>query len=289
VVASAACSATLALFLKGAFAAGANIVTIISVRFLLATLLLLLASRWRGVSLRLDLPSTFAVCAMGALGYGGMSLLFAMGLRLLPASLAGMLLYTYPAIVTLLAFLLREERPDRWKGMALLVCLAGLYLVLGVSSREASPTGVAAVLGAAGIYSVYILLGNRLLKRIDPLAAAVYICGSTGAAFALYGGLAGSLQASLPLAGWLALLGITVFPTFLGIVGFLQGIRLIGASRASILCTLEPFLTVLLSCLLLGERIALPQILGGLLIISGVLTLQLRGRERTKDAVLQEG
>jgi drug/metabolite transporter (DMT)-like permease len=226
---------------------------------------------------------------MGALSYGGMSLLFALGLRLLPASLAGMLLYTYPAIVTLLAFLLREERPDRWKGMALLVCLAGLYLVLGVSAREASPTGVAAVLGAAGIYSVYILLGNRLLKRIEPLVAAVYICGSTGAAFALYGGLAGSLQASLPLAGWLALLGITVFPTFLGIVGFLQGIRLIGASRASILCTLEPFLTVLLSCLLLGERIALPQILGGLLIISGVLTLQLRGRERTKDAVLQEG
>lgn len=289
VIASAACSATLALFLKVAFAAGATIVTIISVRFLLATVLLLGVLRRRRTSLRLDPRSLLAVCAMGALGYGGMSLLFAHGLRYVSASLAAMLLYTYPALVTLLALLLRVERPDGRKGLALLVCLAGLYLVLGVSYASVPLVGVASIVGAAFIYSVYILVGHRLLEHIDPLVAALYICGSTGLTFTLYGLGAGSLQTGLPLSGWLAILGITVFPTFLGIVGFLLGIRLIGASRASILCTLEPFLTVLLSCLFLGERVTMVQILGGSLIVAGVLALQLNGRERVQDGTLSEG
>ena len=289
ILVSAAGSATLAIFLKFAFAAGANITTIISVRFLVAALLLWLVLKARGVPLRLPLPQTLTVCAMGAIGYGGMSLLFANGLHQVSASLAGMLLYTYPAIVTLLTFLLGEERFDARKGWALLICLAGLYLVLGVSFDRSRPAGVVSILAAAFIYAVYILLGNRLLKRIDPLVAATYICTSTGLAFGLYGLVTRTLQFSLPLQGWLAILGITVFPTFIGIVCFLTGLRLIGASRASILCTLEPFLTVLLSFLLLGERVSWIQISGGALILAGVLALQWKAGEREDREALREG
>ncbi|HNX30300.1 MAG TPA: DMT family transporter [Holophaga sp.] len=278
VVVSASCSATLGIFLKFAYAAGANITTIISVRFVLAALLLLLWLRLRRIPVRLPLPQVLALCAMGALGYGGMSLLFAIGLRFAPASLAGMLLYTYPAIVTLLSFLLREERMEPMKALALLVCLGGLYLVLGVTFAGIQPAGAACILSAAFIYSVYIVLGNRLLKHLDPLVAAAYICGSTGLAFTAWGLATRTLQGTLPPQGWAAILGITLLPTFLGIVCFLAGIRLVGASRASIICTLEPFITVLLSCLLLAERISPTQVLGGLLIISGVLALQLRTR-----------
>jgi len=280
VVVSASCSATLAIFLKFAYAAGANITTIISVRFVLAALFLLLWLKLRRIPVRLPLAQVLALCAMGAVGYGGMSLLFAIGLRFASASLAGMLLYTYPAIVTILSVLLREERMDPWKALALLICLGGLYLVLGVSFTGIQPIGAVSILAAAFIYSIYILIGNRLLKRVDPLVAAAYICGSTGIAFSAYGLATRTLQVSLPLQGWASILGITLLPTFLGIVCFLAGIRLIGASRASIICTLEPFITVLLSCLLLKERISLPQVLGGVLIISGVLSLQFRARAK---------
>jgi drug/metabolite transporter (DMT)-like permease len=105
------------------------------------------------------------------------------------------------------------------------------------------------------------------------------ICASTGIAFSVYGLVTQTLQMSLAFQGWLAILGIPLLPTFLGIVCFLAGIRMIGASRASIICTLEPFITVLLSCLLLAERITLMQIGGGVLIISDVLSLQLRAKD----------
>jgi drug/metabolite transporter (DMT)-like permease len=288
VVASAACSATLAIFLKYAFAAGANITTIISIRFVVAAVLLFLWLKVRRAKIRLPLPQMFALCAMGAVGYGGMSLLFAQGLRSTPASLAGMLLYTYPAMVTLLSFLLREERMEPWKGLALLVCLGGLYLVLGASFSGAFPVGATSILAAAFIYAVYILIGNRLLKRVDPLVAAMYICASTGLAFSAYGLVTETLQLSLPLQGWSAILGITLLPTFLGIVCFLAGIRAIGASRASIICTLEPFITSLLSCLLLAERISPIQIGGGVLIMGGVLLLHMRAGDLGSQATINE-
>lgn len=288
VVLSAACSATLAIFLKVAFAAGANITTIISLRFVVAAFLLFLWLRVRRIPLWLGLARTLALCAMGAVGYGGMSLLFAYGLHFVSASLAGMLLYTYPAIVTALSFLLREERFDAWKGLALLICLGGLYLVLGVTFAGVRPVGAASILAAAFIYSIYILIGNRLLKQVDPLVAAMYICASTGLVFSIYGVVTRTLQGSLPLQGWLAILGITLLPTFLGIVGFLAGIRLIGASRASILCTLEPFITVLLSCLLLADRVSLVQIGGGVLIVAGVLLLQMGAKIDVEETAVPE-
>jgi drug/metabolite transporter (DMT)-like permease len=273
---SAACSASLAIFLKLAFAAGATITTIIAVRFILAALLLLAVIRRRGLGIRLSRRQAWQVLAMGAVGYGGMSVLFAQGLHTLSASMAGMLLYTYPAMVTVLAVALRVERPDPWKGLALLVCLTGTYLVLGVAGAgvPVRAEGVACVLGAALIYSGYILAGNRVLRDLEPLVAAFYICGSTGAAFALYGLAAGGLTLALRPGAWLAILGITLLPTFVAIVCFLQGIRMVGASQASIVCTLEPFLTVLYSWAVLGERLQGAQMAGGLLIVGGVLGLQ---------------
>ncbi|HWR30709.1 MAG TPA: DMT family transporter [Negativicutes bacterium] len=275
IVASAIGSATLAIFIKVAFAAGANIVTIISVRFLLAALFLLIVLRRRNIALVLPLKRTIQLCLMGLVGYGGMSILFANSLHYLPASLTAMLLYTYPALVALLSFMVGDEPFNGGKLLALVVCLAGLFMVLGISSANAPLIGVFSILGAAAIYSVYIVLGSRLLKSVDPFLATMYICASTGVAALIYGMADNSLLLTLPTKGWLAILGISVFPTIIGISCFFLGLELIGATNAAIICTVEPFVTVLLSTFLLGETITYPQIAGGALIIIGVVILQL--------------
>ena len=282
VVVSASCSATLAIFLKFAYAAGANITTIISVRFVLAALFLLLWLKLRRIPVRLPLAQVLALCAMGAVGYGGMSLLFAIGLRFASASLAGMLLYTYPAIVHDPVGPAAEE--NGWipgRGLALLICLGGLYLVprgllhghpahrrrqhprrgLHLLHLHPDREPPAEAGGSSRRGRLHLRFhGDRLLgvRTGDPHAPGLL-----------------AADAGLGLH-----LRITLLPTFLASCASSPGIRLIGASRASIICTLEPFITVLLSCLLLKERISLPQVLGGVLIISGVLSLQFRARAK---------
>jgi drug/metabolite transporter (DMT)-like permease len=55
----------------------------------------------------------------------------------------------------------------------------------------------------------------------------------------------------------------------------------VGAPQAAILSTVEPLLTLVLATVLLGEILALRQWLGGALILTSVLLLQLQGRATT--------
>ena len=285
IVASATGFATLGILIKCAFAGGANISTILAGRFLIASLFLLLYLKLRRTSLVISTRSTVQLVLMGAVGYGGMSMLYANAIHTLPASLTGMLLYTYPGLVTLLAVLVGDERFTFQKGAALLLCTGGLVLLLGASFDGAHLEGVLSVLGAAVIYSCYIVIGNRILKDLDPLVTSLYVCTSAGLAFLCYGVATGELILNIAPSGWFAILGIAILPTLFGVIGFFAGLRLIGATNASIISTLEPLITVLLSAVLIGERISALQGLGGAVLLTGAVVLQLWGNGARRSTV----
>ncbi|HJV34623.1 DMT family transporter [Geomonas sp.] len=279
IVASAAGFATLGIFIKYALAGGANITTILAGRFLIAALLMLVLIKARGISLAVSRRTACQLALMGAAGYGGMSGLYAHSVERLPASLTGMLLYTYPALVTVLAVLTGEERFTAVKGVALAVCSAGLVLLLGASFSDANMESVLSILGAAVIYSCYILIGNRILKNLHPLVTSVYVCAAAGLTFLAYGLFSGTLNLAISQTAWLSIAGVAVFPTVIAVAGFFAGLRLIGSTNAAIISMLEPLITVLLSALLLGESITPLQACGGGILLSGALILQLWGRE----------
>jgi drug/metabolite transporter (DMT)-like permease len=287
IVASAAGFASLGILIKCAFAGGANISTILAGRFLIASFFLLLYLKVRRISIVVSPKSVLQLTLMGAVGYGGMSMLYANAIHYLPASLTSMLLYTYPALVTVVAVLVGDEHFTMQKSAALLLCSVGLVLLLGASFEGAQLVGVLSVLGAAVIYSGYIVIGNRILKDLDPLVTSLYVCASAGLAFLCYGLVTGELPLALSPAGWLSILGIAVFPTLFGVIGFFAGLRLIGATNASIISTLEPLLTVLLSALLLGERITALQGLGGSVLLGGAIVLQLWGNSARRTTVTE--
>lgn len=275
VAASAAGFATLAIFIKFAYAAGASTITILAWRFVLAAICLAILLKWRGVSLMIDKSLMKQLSLLGGLGYGSMSMLFAMTIKHVPASLAAMLLYTYPAIVSVLSFFSGDEKYTWQKGLALTICFSGLFLVLGVSFDNVGMLGFVFGLGSALVYSLYIVIGNRLLKDTNPLVTTTYVCASAAIVFLVTGMATDSLNWSLPLAGWLSIIGIALLPTIVGIVGFFAGMSRVGATNASIISTLEPVITVLLSVALLNEKITPLQVGGGILILGGIVFLQL--------------
>lgn len=287
IVASAAGFATLGILIKFAFAGGANITTILAGRFLLAAAFMLLFLRLRKIPLTVNRKTALQLVLMGAIGYGGMSMLYANSIHYLPASLTGMLLYTYPAVVTVLSVVAGDDRFTLVKILALIICTAGLVLLLGVSFSGANLEGVLSVLGAALIYSCYIVIGNRILKDVEPLVTSLYVCTAAGLTFVAYGLGRGELLFALAPQGWLAIVGIAIFPTVIAVLGFFTGLRLIGATNASIISMLEPLITVLLSALLLGESVTPLQGLGGGILLSGALILQLWGNSTRRASVAE--
>lgn len=275
VIASAAGFGTLAIFIKFAYAAGANTVTILALRFLIAALLFWGVIKVRGIKIDIERSVVVRILALGGIGYGAMSTLFANTVKVLPASLAGMLLYTYPAQVSILAVLMGDEQFGWKKGAALGICFAGLALVLDASFEQVSTIGFILGISAAMVYSFYIVLGNRLLKKADALVTTTLVCSAAAFVFLVYGGVTGQLVLNFPVSGWAAILGMAVFATVIAILGFFAGMSHVGATNASIISTIEPVITVILSWFLLGETISLIQLAGGGLILAGVLALQM--------------
>ncbi len=275
VVGSAAGFATLPIFIKIAYAAGANTLTVLTLRFMLAALFLWIILIPLGISPRIRVKDAVKLSLMGIVGYGSMSFLFATSLQYVSASLAEMLLFTYPVLVSILSFAKGDEQLTWQKGLALSICISGLFLILGVSFTNISQLGITLGLGSAIVYSCYIMVSKSVLKNIHSLVATTYVCSAAALAFTAYTWQTEQLILTLPTTGWLSLLGIAFFGTIVGILGFFAGIGRIGISNASIISTAEPVIAVVLSVFMLGEHLTLLQAMGGLLIVASILVLQL--------------
>jgi drug/metabolite transporter (DMT)-like permease len=94
-------------------------------------------------------------------------------------------------------------------------------------------------------------------------------------AFVTGGAVRGDLHASFGLTGWLIIGTITLVSTVLALTAFLGGVARLGASRASILSTAEPPMTLSLAMLVFGERLGALQVAGGALVLGAVLILHL--------------
>jgi drug/metabolite transporter (DMT)-like permease len=74
--------------------------------------------------------------------------------------------------------------------------------------------------------------------------------------------------------GWAVGVGIALIPTMIAISLFLAGLPRVGAARAALLSTWEPVVTVFLAVVVLGDRLSLVQVLGGVLVIVAVIVVQ---------------
>jgi drug/metabolite transporter (DMT)-like permease len=148
-------------------------------------------------------------------------------------------------------------------------------LVLAGASGTLDPLGVGLGLGAAVVYSAYILTSEGVAVRIGALALATLVC--TGAAASLtVGALAtGDLRParlSAAGAGWLAAIALV---STVGAIGlFFAGLRLVGPTATSILSTFEPVVTVVLAVLTFGDAIGAVPLVGGAFVLAAVVVMR---------------
>jgi drug/metabolite transporter (DMT)-like permease len=273
---SAAGFGAMPIFARQAYAAGVDPYGILLPRFVLAAVLLALLAVLRRS--RLPRPGHVAMLALlGGVGYVGQSVLYFTALHHASAGLVALLLYAYPFIVTLLAAVLLHERLGLRQLVALPIAAVGLALTIGGGSGSA--LGIVLGLGAALVYSLYIVGGTRVMREVDPLVASSIVCAAAAVSLAVIalGRAAAGLPIALPgdAAGWLPVVQIALVSTVLAITALLVGLKWLGASLTSVLSTLEPVVSVVLGALVLHEAVGAAQALGGLIVIGAAIWLAL--------------
>lgn len=268
------------IFARFAYAHGANVFGVLIPRFWIAGILLAIVVLIR----RTPIPkgrTLLGLCLMGGLGYVGQSYCYFAALNHADAGLVALLLYLFPFFVLVMAALFLNERVTAGKAMALVVCLVGTALTVG--GGKGTQLGIGLGVGAAVVYSLYIVAGAKITKGVDPLAATMVVCFSAGVVFTLmaWSGRVQEAQFPADAIGWVMAVCIACASTVLAVAGFIFGMAKLGAAQASMISTVEPVISIGLAALLLGESMRGVQLVGAgmvLMATCGLAYAQTRDR-----------
>lgn len=213
---------------------------------------------------------------IAALGGSVQSCLLAVGVKLLPASTANLLLQSTVPFAVLMSWAMRIDKPSLRNGLGCLIALAGVATVIGAPGDVLSWTGIAAVTGCSLSWAA-----AQVLIRLH--------CKDSGMVFytamarhAAPQALLASLLFEQDQIGWLthAALGDWVGLVAIALVGFAAGYmlwyRLLVRNRIDQLLPftlLMPAMGVATSVVLLGEGLPASLLTGGGVILIGLAVI----------------
>ena len=274
VLVSAAAFAANSILAKLAYAAGFHVFQLLAIRFVLGALGMWGIALLLGQNpLRFQRRRVLQLFALGLFVYTGQSTAYFIALQTLPASLCVLIVYIYPSLTVIAGWLFFSRAITRWHVIALASSFAGIALLLG-GARFALAWALVFAVAAPVIYTTYILLGERVMAGMPAAGASAVIFSGAAVSFCVLATTSGELALPSGSRGWAVAIAIAVIPTMVAISLFMAGLPRVGASRAALLSTIEPVVTVLLAAIVLGERLSLVQALGGLLVLAAVVVVQ---------------
>jgi len=276
-VVSAISFSTLGLFAKLAYSQGMAPAQALAWRFSLASVVLWAILFKRG-GYRRPWREYRNTLLLGILGFAPQAGLYFMTVQYLDPGLASLLLYLYPAFVVAFSYLFIKRAPRLAQIIALVFSTAGCVLTLW--TRGSYPLiGYLFGLAVAITYGAYLVAGERAMRGIDPVFIVANLLGSSAIVYWIVTLATGAFFLPSTPAAIGGVVGIAVVGSVIPIVTLFASIRLIGSSDASLVSTIEPLFTVVLSALIFGERLTRLQLAGGALILIGVLLLNLKFRK----------
>lgn len=230
------------------------------------------------------------LAAAGACGIWLNQVAFTYGLENTTASNMTLLITTIPIFAAVGSFLLGWERPGWRHWVGILISVAGVTLVVlaapHVEGHNSNILGDLLSLLTAASWATYSLMLRTLMRVYSAPKISLYV-SLVGLALLLPLGLTqlgASHLGSLTLWDWVLIAYSSVGAVALTNILWYTGIHRLGPSRATVYSYVQPFAGLVFAVLILGESLALLQLLGGALILGGILF----GREPQSAAARTE-
>lgn len=221
---------------------------------------------------------------LGIVGMVGYHVLFFKALQYTTAVNASMIAAINPLLTTLLSSFLLKEKLGLKRIGAILIALMGVLLTISrgnprVILEFTVNQGDLLMLVAVVCWVLYSVVSRRVMSKYSPLILTNYsflLCWIFTLPFAL---LEKPLEylPNTSLLGWGGVFYMAIFPSTIGYLIQQISIKELGASKTAIFINLVPVFSMLLSVIILKERVTLLTLLSGGLIIFGVyLTTKIR-------------
>lgn len=222
---------------------------------------------WRAVLRRWP-----ALLLLSALGMSAYTLLLYSALGHTSALNASLVTAANPALIMVMAVILLRDRPGPLSWVGVVLGLLGVLLVLtggdpGRLLTFSIGAGELLILAAITVWGFYTILARRLsIPAITSTAVQVALAAAVLTPFAL---AAGAGLPSTPAEGW-SLAYIVLFPSLGSYLLWNLALKSTSAANAGNYLNLIAVFTAIMT-VVMGQPITVPQVLGGILVISGVL------------------
>jgi len=219
------------------------------------------------------------VITIGMFGYYISSLFDFVGLQYISAGLERLILFLYPTFTVLINAFVYKQKIRGVQQLALTLTYAGIALAyygeLHVDTSNPNFLWGSFLIFLCSItYSIYIVGSGRLIPAVGPAKFTAYAMLSATAGIFIHFLIKGdyhTLDSGAGLWGYGILLAIlaTVIPSLL----ISNGMKRIGSNNVAIISGIGPVSTIIQAHFILGEPIFLEQIIGTLLVVTGVLLI----------------
>jgi drug/metabolite transporter (DMT)-like permease len=277
------------IFAKALYADGWSVETVVLLRALYALPFMVL---WIVTTQGIATLAPRNLTAIGWTALAGIACYYAgatfdfQALQLIDASVERVLLFSYPSIVVLIDATLYRRRPPGSMLVALVITYAGIFFVVtgfDLKLFHSNLTGAGLVLACALTSAVYYVTGDRWSRAIGSSAYTVYALAAATLCLAAQHWTQGHRwQTHWTVRDVALFAGLVCLATVVPMLAMAEGVRRLGAPRASVVSTVGPPTTILLGAWVFGERFSPAQWLGVALIVAGILVLEALRRPSTR-------
>jgi drug/metabolite transporter (DMT)-like permease len=233
---------------------------------------------------RKDLPW---LLAMGAISIGFFHILWNTAVQQIGAAVSTVIQCNAPVFVTIMAWIIFQEALTTRKIIAVVLAVIGTVLIsgiLGMSVIQISSLGVVVALFSAIFYGSFSLFGKKLTGDYNPWTVLLFIFGFASLTllpFQLFNPSPFPYQTP----ALFYFIGLILISTVSGFGIYTIALTYMQASIAAITATSEVVFAAVLAYFILGERMDVWQIIGSVLIVSGVILVSLpNGKNKQKIA-----
>jgi len=265
------------LFSIGLLAAGLSNSDVLSYRWALAAIVLMVYAAVKRKTLRINsLDEAWKIALLSGLR-ALTSVTLLIGYANIASGIASTINFMYPVIVVFWMMLVHGEQKSWINLAAIALSILGVYLMasgdgLKIEGGNTALGLACSIISAVSFAAYYILMKRTRADKIEVVKFTTWIMIMCAVYF-IIGGLIVDGGITLVHDGklWLYILGLALWSTMISNFTGVKAVRRIGPTLTSILGALQPLTAVILGVLFLDEHLGFRSIAGIVLILTAVL------------------
>ena len=232
------------------------------------------------ISLRLSWPMCINMLVLGAL-FSHMAFGNIGSTKYIPISLAALLFFIYPPLVTLIHAVINKKHPGFIKLIAIGITFSGLGVMLGIGFEQFDYRGVIIGLTAGVACAINIVWVNQRVKDVHPFVIVFYQSIIAAIIILVLAMELEELRFPENSAGWWGFTLIILLQSC-SIPLFYFSIQRIGPESTGLFNNLQPVASIVAAVLIFNEILTGERLVGAFMVLLGIIIVQILDYKRIR-------